>query len=260
MAAYDALGLDWHYEAIDVDVPELEGFLAGLDDSWAGVSLTMPLKLEAARLANFMEPQSKLVGVINTLIPSGLGEYRQWVGANTDIHGIVAALAESGARTASRPVVIGAGATATAAVAALGAMGAVAPQVILRNRASAGGLLRGASKMGLRPRLLDLGSPEAVDALTQADVVISTIPVDAGAELGVRLTASGQGVSGHLLDVVYSPLVTPLASAWSGAGGIAISGTRMLLNQAGEQVRLMTGFAAPLAAMNEALSRVLTRS
>ena len=32
-AAYEALGLDWSYEAIDVDESDLEEFLAGLDDS-----------------------------------------------------------------------------------------------------------------------------------------------------------------------------------------------------------------------------------
>lgn len=260
MAAYGALGLDWRYEAVDVDEPELEGFLAGLDESWAGLSLTMPLKVEAARLADFTEPQAKLVGAINTLVPSGLGEYRQWVGANTDIHGIVAALAESGAHTAQHPVILGAGATATAAVAALGAMGATHPQVILRNRARAGALLRAASKMGLQPRLLDLASADAISALARADVVISTIPADAGEELGSRLGDHGLTVSGLLLDVVYAPAVTPIAAAWSAAGGTAVSGTRMLLHQAGEQVRLMTGFAPPLAAMDAALMRVLTRS
>lgn len=259
MAAYGALGLDWQYEAIDVEAPALEGFLAGLDDAWAGLSLTMPLKLEAARLADFTEPQAKLVGAINTLVPSGLGEYRQWVGANTDIHGIVASLTESGASTAQHPVVVGAGATAAAAVAALGTMGAANPQVILRNRARSGSLLRAASKMGLQPRLLDLGSADAIDALARADVVISTIPVEAGEELGRRLAEGGRSVSGRLLDVVYAPLVTPLSAVWSAAGGTAISGTRMLLHQAGEQVRLMTGFVPPLAAMDEALMRVLTK-
>ncbi|UJH70989.1 hypothetical protein [Ornithinimicrobium sp. INDO-MA30-4] len=46
-------------------------------------------------------------------------------------------------------------------------------------------------------------------------------------------------------------------SLWSGQcaeqGAIAIDGSRMLLHQAGEQVRLMTGFDAPLAAMDQAL-------
>jgi shikimate dehydrogenase len=60
-------------------------------------------------------------------------------------------------------------------------------------------------------------------------------------------------VRGALLDAVYDPRPTPLTEAWLAAGGSAIDGTRMLLFQAAEQVRLFTGRAAPLAAMNRAL-------
>src|SRR5664279_2694124 len=96
-AAYTALNLDWSYEAVDVDEPDLAAFLSSLGDEWAGLSLTMPLKAEAARLAGFVEPQARLLGTVNTLVPAGKGEYRHWVGANTDIYGMVAAFAEAGA-------------------------------------------------------------------------------------------------------------------------------------------------------------------
>lgn len=258
--AYADLGLDWQYDACDVGEGELAGFLAGLDDAWAGVSLTMPLKVEAARLADFVEPQAKLVGTVNTLVASGLGKYRQWVGANTDIHGIVAAFAEAGVSSARRAVVIGGGATATSAIAALGSMGAVAPQVVVRNRARAGGLMRAAAKMGLQPQFLEIGSAEALEALSHAEVVVSTVPVDAGEHVGKRLADAPLSATGHLLDVVYAPLVTPLARTWAARGGHAISGVRMLLHQAGEQVRLMTGRNPSLEAMDRALSAVLSTS
>jgi shikimate dehydrogenase len=259
-AAYEALGIDWVYSAIDVDESGLQQFLDGLDDSWAGLSLTMPLKVEAARLADFVEPQAKLVGTVNTLVPSGVGEYRQWVGANTDIHGVVAAFAEAGVSRCASPVVVGAGATATSAIAALGSMGGTTPRVIVRSRARAGALMRAASKMGVQPRFIDLNSTEALESLAQADVVVSTVPADAGAALASRLSDARSETRGQLLDVVYSPLVTPLAQAWSVGGGATISGVRMLLHQAGEQVRLMTGLNAPMDAMEAALNRVLTTS
>jgi len=259
-AAYVALRLDWQYDAIDVGEGELAEFLASLDDSWAGVSLTMPLKVEAAAVADFVEPQAKLVGAVNTLVASGLGEYRQWVGANTDIHGIVAAFAEAGVSSARRAVVIGGGATATSAIAALGSMGVTAPQVLVRNRARAGGLMRAAAKMGLQPRFLDIGSDEALEVFAQAEVSVSTVPVEAGEQLGVRLRQAHVNATGHLLDVVYAPLVTPLAHAWSSAGGSVIPGVRMLLHQAGEQVRLMTGRTPSLEAMDRALTTELSKS
>ncbi|MEQ4522402.1 shikimate dehydrogenase family protein, partial [Nocardioides kribbensis] len=50
-AAYAALGLDWTYEAVRVASGTLPEVLAGLDDSWRGLSLTMPLKREVMALA-----------------------------------------------------------------------------------------------------------------------------------------------------------------------------------------------------------------
>ena len=256
-AAYAAIGLDWTYDAIDVNEGGLASFLAQAGDEWAGLSLTMPLKVEGARLADFIEPQAKLVGPVNTLIPSGLGTHRQWVGANTDIYGIAHAFAEAGTESAARAVIEGGGATAASALAAFGSMGATSPVVLVREKARAGALLRVASRMGLRPTLVGIDTDRAIDALAAAEAVVSTIPADAGRGLGDRLAARGAGAPGCLLDVVYSPPVTPLAAAWTAAGGAAVSGTRMLLHQAGEQIRLITGNQAPIGAMDAALAKAL---
>jgi shikimate dehydrogenase len=259
-AAYAALDLDWLYEAVDVDEPELAGFLSSLGDDWAGLSLTMPLKAEAARLADFVEPQARLLGAINTLVPTGKGEYRHWVGANTDIYGMVAAFAEAGAVRAERAVIVGGGATATSALAALASMGVPAPHVLVRDKARAGALMRAASRMGVRPRFVDIASQEGLATLSQADAVMSTVPAEAGEALAARLEASSTRVHGVLLDAVYVPVDTPLSLSWGDLGGVSVSGVRMLLHQAGEQVRLMTGQIAPVVAMDRALTTVLTNS
>ncbi|NYI41352.1 shikimate dehydrogenase [Demequina lutea] len=254
------LGLDWSYEAIDVDTPDLATFLSSRGDEWVGFSLTMPLKAEAARLADFVEPQAKLLGTVNTLVPAGKGEYRHWVGANSDIHGMVAAFAEADAVRVGEAVIVGGGATATSAVAALASMGATAPYVLLRDRARAGALMRAASRMGVKPRFLNIASQEGLAALSRADAVMSTVPAEAGAALAARIHESGTRVRGVLLDAVYVPVSTPLSLAWGELGGVSVSGVRMLLHQAGEQVRLMTGQSAPVEAMDLALAKVLTNS
>src|SRR5689334_15730684 len=91
-AAYAALGLDWTYSAIDCDEDLLPGFLRGLDDSWAGLSLTMPLKRVAVPLLDRASALAAAVGAVNTVtVTDGL-----LIGENTDIVGMVAALAEAG--------------------------------------------------------------------------------------------------------------------------------------------------------------------
>ena len=251
-AAYQALGLPWHYDAVDVDSGGLATFLRDLGPEWAGVSLTMPLKVEAVPLMDFIEPMAKLVGAINTVLIQRFADQRHLVGANTDVHGIVAAFREAGIDRAGTGVVLGGGATATAAIAALGQLGVATPVVAVRDRARAGALLRASTKMGLTVRFVTLD--EAASRASGADLVVSTIPADAGAAVGAEVTTA----SGTLLDVIYSPLVTPLGSAWETAGGSRIGGERMLLHQAAEQVRLMTGLEAPIHEMNAALLAVLT--
>ena len=64
---------------------------------------------------------------------------------------------------------------------------------------------------------------------------------------------------GVLLDVAYDPGPTALAAAWTRAGGVVVGGERMLLHQAAEQVRLMTGRPGPLDAMSAALNQALAQ-
>lgn len=260
-AAYDALGLDWDYQAYDVESGGLEGFLQGIDRNWAGLSLTMPLKIEAVRLVDFVEPLAKVLGVVNTIVVSGRDASLQLVGANTDVHGICAALAEAGVERVARAVVVGGGATAISAVAALGQLGCIEPHVMVRSRARAGGLIRAATAMGVGVRFIDMADDVACRAaLRAADVVVSTVPAAAGEAVASVLAADALGASSVLLDVVYDPWETPFAAAWIARGGTTVGGHRMLLHQAGEQVRLMTGAVAPLQQMDAALRAVLPSS
>ena len=43
-AAYGVLGLDWQYEAVELGGADLPEFVESRDESWRGLSLTMPLK------------------------------------------------------------------------------------------------------------------------------------------------------------------------------------------------------------------------
>jgi len=56
-----------------------------------------------------------------------------------------------------------------------------------------------------------------------------------------------------VLDVVYDPWPTLLATRVAAAGGQVVSGALMLLHQAEAQVELMTGLPAPAEAMRSAL-------
>ena len=91
---YARLGLtSWSYEAIEIDEAALPAFLGGLDASWAGLSLTMPLKRAVIPLLDSVGETALSVDAVNTVLFAPDGSRR---GENTDVPGLVAALHERG--------------------------------------------------------------------------------------------------------------------------------------------------------------------
>ncbi len=234
-AAYAELGLDWTYDAVDVTVEGLPAFLDGLGPEWAGLSLTMPLKQAVLPLLDEASALAQEVAAANTVV---LRDGRR-VGHNTDVHGIVAALGAAGVTSVRRAAVLGGGATARSALAALRSLGILEPLLVVRS--SPDETLAAAERMGVRPVVMAAG-PGVLDG---CDLVVSTLPPGAADRLAGDVT----GVPA-LLDVVYAPWPTALALA---CRGTVVGGAEMLLHQAGEQVRLMTGCEPPLSAMRRAL-------
>jgi shikimate dehydrogenase len=239
-AAYQSLNLDWTYEAIDCGVANLPAVLAERD-GWAGFSATMPLKHALLDVAAEVRPVAAGVGAANTLLPGPRG----WIADNTDVAGIVAALAEHAVAPAA-VTLLGAGGTAQAALGALVALGRPDCVALVRDRTRAAALLAAADRLGVRVRLADL---EPDSAALGADLVLSTLPPGAADPLAARSWTAGQAV----LDVVYTPWPTPLAAAAGAAGARVVSGALMLLHQAAVQVALMTGLDAPVDDMRAAL-------
>jgi shikimate dehydrogenase len=253
-AAYHALGLDdWTYDLVECDEAGLAGYVGSRGPEWAGLSLTMPLKRTVLPLLDHVDHLASATGGANTVVFRPEGRY----GYNTDVQGIVDALTEAGAPVPGSVTVIGAGATACSALAAVGELGAPGADIVLRDPSRAAGLLATAGRLGLQVRLRpweDLGGDDAV----VPDLLISTVPAGAADAYAERVRLTHQAPLA-LMDVVYHPWPTPLAQAAAEAGAIVASGYAMLLHQAAAQVELMTGKPAPLEAMRKAGEEELAR-
>ena len=90
-AAYDWLRLRWDYEAIEMTPEGLPEFVRSLDESWAGLSLTMPLKETVLPLLDRIDPVAERIRSVNTVVLDG--PLRK--GFNTDVFGILQALREA---------------------------------------------------------------------------------------------------------------------------------------------------------------------
>jgi shikimate dehydrogenase len=250
-AAYAAAGLDgWTYTAIECDEAGLPGLIASCGQGWAGLSLTMPLKRAVLPLLDRTEPLAAEVGGANTVVFAE-GERH---GYNTDVPGMVAALAEAGVTAPRTATILGAGATACAALAALRAAGLGAAVVHVRDEARAGDLLAAAARLAMAVELRPFGSQ-----VRDGDLLISTVPAGAADFYAERAVVNRPGPAA-VLDVVYSPWPTPLARAAAKSGAAVAGGFDLLLHQAARQFELMTGIEpAPLPAMRTAGHSELTR-
>jgi len=244
-AGYAAAGLtDWTYGSHECGEAELAAFVAGLGADWAGLSLTMPLKEEALRVAASASTRATALGAANTLVRAADGS---WWAENTDAPGMVDALRWSGVETAERVSVLGAGGTARAAIAAAASLGAEGITVYARRPAAVAELAPVAKALGVAIEGADWTRASTAG---EADVVVATVPKGVADPLADALRWRRGGV---LFDAVYDPWPTPLAASASAAGCRIVSGLDLLLAQAVHQFELFTGVAAPLAAMRTAL-------
>lgn len=246
-AAYAELGLDWEYDAHEVPAGGLAGFLDGLDDTWRGLSLTMPLKREVVPLLDELGERAAQARAANTVL---LEDGRR-IGHNTDIPGAVAAIRERTAAPLPSAVIFGGGATASSVLLALADLGCTTIRVVVRDPGRVQETLEAAGRHPLRPMVEVVTFrelAERAESLRPA-IVVSTVPAAAQGEGLLRVAATAATV----FDVLYDPWPTPLARLARSTGSPLVSGLDLLVHQAGFQVQLMTGVPeAPLEAMRAA--------
>ena len=244
-AGYEALGLAWTYEAREVRSGDLLWFLSTLDESWRGLSLTMPLKREALALIESRSRRAELAGGINTLVRTSYG----WAGDNTDYPGAVAAVRERHEHPIRTAAVLGAGATAGSTGLAMVELGARTVTLLARDAARAEESRAVIAAHPSRPRV----TIAPLEARPDVDALVSTIP--AVAQIAPLVAAWCQVPL--LFDVVYDPWPTPLMQSVAGVGGVVVNGLDLLVHQAVLQFELFTSQPAPLTAMRAAGERAL---
>jgi shikimate dehydrogenase len=242
--AYRVLGLTgWRYDAFDVAEDGLAGFLDRLDDSWAGLSLTMPLKTRVLELVDTVSPLAAAVAAANTVLLDPGGRRAE----NTDVPGLVSALRGRGIERVDRAAVLGGGATARSAVAAL-AQVADTVTAYVRTPERAEALRRTSDAVGAR---LTVARWETAATALLADLVVATTSAGATDSLVARVP----DLPGALFEVLYEPWPTPLAAAWARRGGVVVDGLDLLVHQAVLQVALLTGAAVDVPRLVPRLRR-----
>ena len=224
--AYEYLGVAAHYEAIEVNAGALTKFLNETDKNC--LSLTMPLKEEAMKVADVISDVASRISCGNTFsLNEGV-----WSLTSTDVSGFDNALRMHGIDTVDSVLIIGAGATARAAMASVSAI-TKSVSVVSRNSEREAAMNRAS--------LVDVTYLpwEFTSQINTATLVINTTPNQAA-----DFFLSGiDKPRGTLFEVLYHPWPTAISRAWSKTQAQVIDGLDLLIHQAIAQVEIFSGVA-----------------
>jgi shikimate dehydrogenase len=233
--AYELLGIEGSYERFDVGVDQFEEFIeSSLSQSWTGFSMTMPLKESAFKYDFDVDSRSSKIQSANTLIREG-SSYRV---LSTDVSAFDRILTGI---TFSEVLLIGGGGTARAA---LGALDGLVEKITIVQRSDA--------RNNQLKACVDSSELNFVDfshQLNAYDLVISTTPQGVSDIFAERVNSDVK----TLIEVLYKPSPTKLSEAWLKHGGNVINGLDLLVEQALDQIHLMTGASFDYAWMRTAL-------
>ena len=214
--AYEILGIEGRYQAIEVGSGQLPNFLAEVGGKFDGFSLTMPLKEEAVPLSAVNSPEVEITGALNTLI-RGDGD---WSGHNTDVLGFEFLIRDYSKASVT---ILGAGGTARAALLAATRMGSSTR--VFRRSSERDTALRQVS-----PGVEIRDWSEIGDEL-EAPIIVNATPSGALSQIN-HLHAD------LVIDALYHPWPTHLSKVSHSKS--FVSGIDLLAAQASFQVNLMT--------------------
>jgi shikimate dehydrogenase len=253
-AAFRELGLDWSYEAIEVEPHRFATVTRGLPARrFAGANVTVPHKLQALELADSASEVARAVGAANTL------SFRRGtiLAHNTDVDGVVRALREQApdAPAGMRALVLGAGGAGRAVVYALLRERAAAVEVWNRRPERAVALVEDLEPYARQTLLRAVPEPttDQAELLVNATSVgmPSTRPGEGEAEDFKLLHISADNLRDVqvVVDLVYRDGGTLLLREAKARGSTYVDGIDILVHQGAASFELWTGKQAPLEVM-----------
>ena len=249
-AAFNSLGMDWEYLALEITESELDEVLAQMrSGNLVGLSVTMPLKTRVASLVDECTSTAEKLSAVNCVVANEKG----LIGHNTDGDGFLNGLIHEAQfdPKGKKVAVIGAGGAARAVIEALARSGAASIMVVNRTPAKAESAADLAGEVGAVGTLEDISGADLVVNATSIGMKDSQVDIPCS----VDLLHSSQLV----VDLIYHPLETRWISLAKQKGIDSYNGVSMLLFQAAEAFTLWTGEEAPISIMQEAITQELEK-
>ena len=235
-AAFEAAGLDWTYDLLDIPASELPDAVERLRaPDVAGANVTIPHKQAVMERLDGLDADAMRAHAVNTIVRDG----ERLIGSNTDVAGIRAAISEVSLLPAGANVIIlGGGGSARAAAVAL-------------EGAHLTFVSRHPQEDDLPGRIIAWTDSAMPGLVRSADLLLNATPLGRREEMPIRPAALPK--DGAVIDLVYVTGGTPLIRKARSLGLRTADGWVVLLGQGARSFEVWTGRDAPLKAMRDTL-------
>lgn len=259
-AAFAHSGLNWTYVAFAVPSGSGEAAARAMRPlGIAGMSVTIPHKVDVIRAVDAVSIEAEAIGAVNTLY----WDSDDLAGGNTDAAGFSADMKAEfgGSFRGASAVILGAGGAARAIAYALADGGAAEVAIAARSVDRASNVAR---VLGLvstdRPTsgmAVGFGTVEFVRVLERAQIVVNATPVGSEGESPL-IDVSVLRSDAFVYDLIYRE--TALVAAARAAGLQSATGLGMLVEQAALQFEIWTDETAPREVMADAARSAMAES
>jgi len=226
----DETGLDGAYLPLPVRPDKIEEALRALPIlGFRGCNLTIPHKQSALSIVDRVDPLARRIGAVNTIIVAPDGSLEA---CNTDVFGFSENLREAvpdWRPTTGPAVILGAGGSARAVVAALAEAGVALIRLVNRTLSRAEAVARDLSTA--KVRITVHSWEEASEVQRDAGLLVNTTSLGMTGQPSLLLDLSRLPLSAPVIDIVYVPLETGLLAAARQRGHPIVDGLGMLLHQ-----------------------------
>lgn len=226
---FDLYGVDGSYVALAIEPENFSQCMGALPlMGFAGINVTVPHKQAAFALATARDEDARRTGAVNLLIFGQEGIS----GANTDVRGFAASLADGravGALQNRTACVLGAGGAARAVILALQRRGVSEVRIVNRTRERAAAVAQHYAAE-IPCQVVDWGDWQQAFEGVAILVNTTSLGMRGKAPLAVPLDALPE--SAAVADIVYNPVETDLLHRARARGHATLDGLGMLMHQA----------------------------
>lgn len=259
-AGFKSLGIEADYEILETSPENLIERIRELKtNNYAGVNVTIPLKVKIVLFLDGVDKYANLAGAVNTI---KISPDKSLIGYNTDIIGFRSALPNPDMLRGKEVTILGTGGAARAVTVACIELGVRKVNFYTRNIPNSLEFVKIARQ--LAPQIeFTLNQNETLNDLSLTDMLVNTTPIGMKGHSADRSPVDKKVLAtmkkeAIVYDIVYNPTATVLLETANHLGLRTISGLDMLVSQAVEAQKIWFGRTPDFKEMKIAAERALS--